>query len=40
MRDAWMRCMLQALTEAKIPEETFLFLKSRLGEVADFLRNG
>jgi len=40
MRDAWMRCMLQALTEAQIPEETFLFLKSRLGEVADFLRNG
>jgi hemoglobin len=39
MRDAWLRCMNQALDESAIPGELRAFLRARLADVADFLRN-
>jgi hemoglobin len=39
MRDAWMRCMSKALTEANLPPDVQAFLEMRLSEVADFMRN-
>lgn len=38
-RDAWVRCMLQAMKEAKIVPAAENFLRQRFEEVADFLRN-
>lgn len=38
-RDAWLRCMFQAMTEAQLPPSVDSFLRQRFGEVADFLRN-
>lgn len=39
MRDAWLRCMLAALDEHAIDDATRGFVRQRLTEVADFLRN-
>ena len=39
MRDAWMRCMREALAEPSIDAAVRRFLDQKLGEVADFLRN-
>ncbi|MGC4091055.1 MAG: cyanoglobin [Polyangiaceae bacterium] len=39
MRDAWMRCMIHALDAHDIPADVRAFLKQRLAELADFLRN-
>lgn len=39
MRDAWLRCMFAALEEQGLDDATQRFLRQRLTEVADFLRN-
>jgi hemoglobin len=39
MRDAWLRCMNQALAECNVPASLRGFLEQRFAEVADFLRN-
>ena len=39
MRDAWVRCMGRALDESEIPEDIRDFLRQRMADVADFLRN-
>lgn len=39
MRDAWVRCMLEAMRETPMPDELRSFLEIRFAEVADFLRN-
>ncbi len=39
MRDAWLRCMQQALDEQQIGGEVRAFLDARFADVADFLRN-
>lgn len=39
MRDAWMRCMLEALAATPMPHLVREFLEMRFFEVADFLRN-
>ncbi len=39
MRDAWLRCMNQALDDHGVQGEVRAFLNGRLAEVADFLRN-
>ncbi len=39
MRDAWLRCMYQALDEAAVAPELNAFLRQRFAEVADFMRN-
>lgn len=39
MRDAWMRSMVRALDKQGITGDLRRFLESKLGEVADFLRN-
>jgi hemoglobin len=39
MRDAWLRCMYQALDESGSPPELVSFLRQRFAEVADFMRN-
>lgn len=39
MRDAWLRCMAQALDHPEVPPEVRRYLGDRLSEVADFLRN-
>lgn len=39
MRDAWLRCMNAALDERAPPVEVREFLRQRLAEVAEFLRN-
>jgi hemoglobin len=39
MRDAWLRCMNQALDDSACPDELRGWLRARFGEVADFLRN-
>lgn len=39
MRDAWLRCMDHALEAHPVPKDVRAFLKQRLSELADFLRN-
>jgi hemoglobin len=39
MRDAWMRSMRAALSDASISAESRSFLDEKLSELADFLRN-
>lgn len=39
MRDAWLRCMFQAMDDLGVDPEVQGFLRPRLSEVADFLRN-
>jgi len=39
MRDAWMRCMIEALAATPMPDLVREFLEVRFFEVADFLRN-
>lgn len=39
MRDAWLRAMFQAMDDLAIEPEVQAFLRVRLSEVADFLRN-
>lgn len=39
MRDAWVRCMRQAMDDCAIEGPVRLFLDERFAEVADFLRN-
>jgi hemoglobin len=39
MRDAWLRCMQQAMTETQITGPVRKYLDSRFAEVADFMRN-
>jgi len=39
MRDAWLRCMFQAMDEQSFPPETVSFLRGRFADVADFMRN-
>lgn len=39
MRDAWLRCMTQALNKRGIEAPIRLYLDHRFAEVADFLRN-
>ncbi len=39
MRDAWLRCMNQAMLETGVPEDLQAFLQQRFAEVADFMRN-
>ncbi|MEP6863280.1 MAG: group II truncated hemoglobin [Deltaproteobacteria bacterium] len=39
MRDAWLRCMQQAMTEEQITGPVRNYLDSRFAEVADFMRN-
>jgi hemoglobin len=39
MRDAWLRCMFAALDEQALDGTTQGFLRQRLAEVAEFLRN-
>jgi hemoglobin len=39
MRDAWLRCMARALTEAKLEPGVHSFVEMRLAEAAEFLRN-
>ena len=38
-RDEWLWCMHRALDESAIPAEAIAFLKTRFGEIADFMRN-
>jgi truncated hemoglobin YjbI len=38
-RDAWLRCMFQAMEECQVPDTLTGFLKQRFTEVADFMRN-
>jgi hemoglobin len=39
LRDAWLRCMFAALDAGDVPAATRAFVRQRLAEVADFLRN-
>ncbi len=39
MRDAWLRCMNQAMQDEAVPPELESFLRQRFAEVADFMRN-
>ena len=39
MRDAWLRCMSQALTDCGVSGELRAFLDERFAHVANFLRN-
>lgn len=39
MRDAWLRCMFQAMDDLAVDPELQAFLRPRLAEVADFMRN-
>lgn len=39
MRDAWLRCMEQALTDCGVTGELRAFLDERFAHVANFLRN-
>jgi hemoglobin len=39
MRDAWLRCMQQALDDLAVTGEVREFLDGRFAEVANFLRN-
>jgi hemoglobin len=39
MRDAWLRCMQNALVDESIDAELRTFLQQRFAELADFLRN-
>lgn len=39
MRDAWLRCMRQALNDPSIDAPLRAYLDEKLGEVASFLRN-
>ena len=39
MRDAWLRCMAQALTERGVTGELRAWLDKRFIDVADFMRN-
>lgn len=38
-RDAWVRCMDQALEEQEMPDQVRVFLRQRLRGVADHMRN-
>jgi hemoglobin len=38
-RDAWLRCMFQAMRDVEVPEQVRAYLEPRFAEVADFLRN-
>jgi len=38
-RDAWLRCMTQAMDDQGVEGELRRFLDERFGQVADFLRN-
>ncbi len=39
MRDAWLRCMYQAMDDCDVPDDLRVFLRQRFSEVADFMRN-
>jgi len=39
LRDAWVRCMKQAILDRGVPDPVRGFLEQRFAEVADFLRN-
>jgi hemoglobin len=39
MRDAWLRCMQQAMNEVEITGPVRNYLDGRFAEVADFMRN-
>ena len=39
MRDAWLRCMEQALDQRSVTGPLRAFLDERFAEVADFMRN-
>ena len=39
MRDAWLRCMAQAMTDLAVAQPLRAWLDQRFAEVADFMRN-
>jgi len=39
MRDAWLRCMAQAMTDREVTGELRAWLDTRFADVADFMRN-
>jgi hemoglobin len=39
MRDAWLRCMAQAMTDRNIAQPLRAWLDKRFADVADFMRN-
>jgi hemoglobin len=39
MRDAWLRCMFQAMDDCGVADPPRGFLRQRFSEVADFMRN-
>ncbi len=39
MRDAWLRCMFKAMDDLAVDPELQAFLRPRLAEVANFMRN-
>jgi hemoglobin len=39
MRDAWLRCMFQAMTDCAVPAPLDAWLRERFAEVAEFMRN-
>lgn len=39
MRDAWLRCMFQAMSDCGVPAPLDPWLRDRFAEVADFMRN-
>ena len=39
MRDAWLRCMAQAMTDRGVTGELRAWLDTRFADVADFMRN-
>jgi hemoglobin len=39
MRDAWLRCMFQAMSDCGVPATLDAWLRQRFAEVAEFMRN-
>jgi hemoglobin len=39
MRDAWLGCMFQAMSECGVPAELDAWLRQRFADVAEFMRN-
>lgn len=39
MRDAWLRCMEEAMTQHQLPQDVHQLLSQRFAQVAEFMRN-
>tara|TARA_B100000686_G_scaffold327945_1_gene387363 strand:- start:85 stop:501 length:417 start_codon:yes stop_codon:yes gene_type:complete len=39
MRDAWLRCMDEAMRQCQVEESVYRYLMTRFTQVADFMRN-